>query len=207
MSAWQELFSELRRVYGNVSELFGDAERLLDGIGYESAHGKGNRIGIERSGHIEAPDWWAPHWIARFYWHHDKELREAPLLYIGCILSDGGAMDYKLPGRGEPVVTAGIIHAKQGVDSNNLVRRDWMAKYWLWEKSVEWPQAEPVWYVLTSERLAGMGVEKIETFAVPLIGIQKRADVQMQLIDRLINRAGLQGLRRELVEEDADPAG
>src|SRR5579872_4191620 len=110
MSAWTNLFADLRRVYGSVSTLLRDVDRCMDQHGIKVAHGKENRIGINRSGHIDAPDFWAPAWIARFYHSKDAPPPHGPVVYVACVLSDGGGEDFELPEGGEPVLTAGALH-------------------------------------------------------------------------------------------------
>jgi hypothetical protein len=198
MSTWQDLFAELRRLYGSVSELLLDSERLLDKAGFSIAHPKGRQIGISRSGAIDEPELWAPQWIARFFKHEGVASRKAPMLYVACILSDGGGTDYKLPGDGEPVLTAGILRHRSEVASE----WDWRyrnAMSWLHAPRSGWPGLE--WQEHRAEVLSRLGIERIECFGIPLESIVERVHLEQKAIGPLLERAGL---RRASIEEDED---
>lgn len=189
MTPWTALFNELRRVYGNVSELLLDADRLLDAEGFDVAHGKQAQIGIERSGAIHEPDSWAPQWMARFYRNRKVPPIEGPLVYVACILADGGAADYNLPEPGEPIVTAGLL--RFGAKGTDWSWRYWTAKYWLWTPKTGWPSL--IWQIAGNDaHLPALGVHQLETFAVPLRAVSSRHELHERVIKPLLARAGFQ---------------
>lgn len=183
MSAWQDLFSELRRLYGGAADLLLDAQRLLDHAGWRISHGKGRQIGTEQSGSIAKPDLWAPHYISRFFHSESHPLPNGPLLYVACVLSDGGKCDYSLP-EGQPVVTAGVLRFGPAGQRH---WRYWMAKCWFWTKKTGWPQSE--WQEFKSEGFAKRGIELVECISVPLVQISDRASLERLVIEPLLAKA------------------
>lgn len=183
MSAWTDLFAELKKLYGNVSALLLDADRAMDQRGFQVAHVKPNQIGIDRSGDINQPEKWAPAWIARFYRIQGRPPQDGPLAYIACILSDGGKEDYKLPA-GEPVLTAGLLHYL-----GPPALEYWHAKCWLW--SPEGTTADGSWYVHNDKEptrakwLRQHGLKMVECFALPLVSIDSRSTLDQRVIQPL----------------------
>lgn len=204
MSDWQRLFSELRRVYGHVSQILLDSERLLDSHGYVGAHArnKASQIGSGRSGSVNDPDKWAPHWVARFFRFkgNNNKIQKNPLVFINCILADGGNRDYSLPADKNPVIVAGVI-VFEGNDTA-ASHDDYLyeyAKCWLREPEKclnRWQAVSPV------SIPKNMNIASMKTYGVSLMEIKDRADLLEKVITPLIEMTNLSSPHIENVITD-----
>ena len=190
MSAWTDLFAELRRVYNGVSTLLLDSDRCMAQRGFKVAHGKGNQIGIERSGDLHEPDWWAPAWVARFYRSETTPPPGGPILYVGCMLSDSATAGFKLPEGGEPVLTAGIL--EYDASGDRLAWYYWLAKSWFWHSKDRVPDGQ--WVVRQNKDWHKWGITQISSFALPLVSLTSRVDLEERVFEPLFTRIGSSAL-------------
>jgi hypothetical protein len=61
----QNTFSNVLKIYEDVSSMLQDADALIQKAGYRCLHG--NSIGTESSKHIGYPRWWVYPYISRYY--------------------------------------------------------------------------------------------------------------------------------------------
>lgn len=182
MTAWAELFSEVKRVYRIASELLIDAERILEPEGFVCSHSPASRVGVNWSHSINDPEGWLPSYVARFFQVRTGTNAGTPTIYVACVFSDSKSDRYMLPD-GVPLITAGIIRPRTARCPF------WVAHAWLWDRpsvpaALEWRTLN------TAGVLAGEGIESLDAFALPLETITSREELAERVVRPLIERAG-----------------
>lgn len=191
MSAWNQLFDEVDRVFRETSQLLKDADALLAERGYVCCHSSLNQVGMQISGSIAKPGQWYPRWVVRFYAREeDASVCQGPLGFFAVFFSDEAKQgDWACnPRIEEPLVVVGGIEGNPG----KPIEWDyWMCKWWFWTEDgdVGGRVSE-----IKPEENKQSSWSRIQTFAIALSAIESIQDLREKATDPLL----------ELLEEESE---